>query len=105
MEANSSTLVFISHSSKDKDFVRTLAKDLRANAIDIWLDEEQIMVGESITERVADGLSRCTHLIIILSENFQSSRWCTTELRAILHREIKEHKNRILGPSKLASDL
>ena len=31
---------FISHSSKDKKFVRTLKEDLNENGIETWFDEE-----------------------------------------------------------------
>jgi len=71
-------------------------KDLRSSGINVWLDEEQILVGESVVEKIADGLSRCTHLILVLSPNFLTSPWCKTELRTILHREIKEKRNKIL---------
>jgi hypothetical protein len=32
--------VFISHSHKDKDFVWCLTRDLAAQGVNVWLDEE-----------------------------------------------------------------
>jgi hypothetical protein len=34
--------IFISHSSKDKEFVRQLKKDLEEFGHEIWLDEREI---------------------------------------------------------------
>jgi esterase/lipase superfamily enzyme len=44
-------LVFICHSSKDKVFVKKLAADLRKQEIDVWLDEWNMNVGDSIHKK------------------------------------------------------
>jgi len=44
--------VFISHSSKDKDFTAKLAENLRLCRIVVWYDEWKIAVGDSIVEKV-----------------------------------------------------
>ncbi|MCL2041490.1 MAG: toll/interleukin-1 receptor domain-containing protein [Bacteroidales bacterium] len=44
--------VFISHSSKDKEFVRKLAKDLQRNGIEVWLDEWTLKIGDSFAESI-----------------------------------------------------
>src|ERR1700732_561766 len=41
-------VAFISHSSKDKPFVRRLAGDLVASGVRVWIDEQRILVGDSI---------------------------------------------------------
>jgi TIR domain len=49
--------VFLSHSSKDKPFVRDLAAALEAGGeIKVWLDEREIDYGQNIVLRIADGL-------------------------------------------------
>jgi hypothetical protein len=48
---------FLSHTSLDKPFIRQLAADLTANGISVWLDEQRIRVGESIPEKIAQGLA------------------------------------------------
>ena len=42
--------IFICHSSNDKVFVRKLANELERHDIDIWLDEREIKVGDSLIE-------------------------------------------------------
>ena len=39
--------VFLSHSAKDKDVVRTLAERLKADNIRVWFDEWVMKPGES----------------------------------------------------------
>ena len=84
--------VFLSHSSKDKQAVRKLAEDLRAAGVDVWLDEEQIAAGESIAQKLQEGLKRSAYLAIWLTENATSSGWVETEWQTMLHKEIAEHR-------------
>ncbi|MBK9794444.1 MAG: toll/interleukin-1 receptor domain-containing protein [Sphingobacteriales bacterium] len=58
---------FISHSSKDKKFVRTLKEDLNENGIETWFDEDQLDLGDSLLEKLDTSLEESTHFIIILS--------------------------------------
>jgi hypothetical protein len=47
---------FLSHSSKDKPFVRNLAAALEAGGeIKVWLDEREIEYGQNIVLKIADG--------------------------------------------------
>lgn len=72
--------VFISHSSKDKRFVRKLKNDLEENGISTWIDEDEIDAGDSLLDKLEDGLEESTHFIIVLSQNSVKSQWVRHEL-------------------------
>ena len=91
-----SPLVFVSYSSEDQLFVDKLVNDLREHGVSVWLDHEQISVGDSVVDSLAIGLANCTHLVIVLSNNFLSSLWCKAELKTVLHRAIRNQKKSIL---------
>ena len=93
-------VAFLSHSSKDKPFIRQLAADLSANGVDVWLDEQRIHVGESIPEKVAQGLAESDYFLIGISENSVSSEWVKKELNGALVNEVQRRKVHIL-PLKL----
>ena len=57
LEHENERVAFLSHSSKDKAFVRKLAADLVANGVKVWIDEQRILVGDSIPEKIAHGLA------------------------------------------------
>ena len=48
--------IFLSHSSKDKEFVRKLADDLKTYGLSVWFDEWEIKVGDSITNKISQGI-------------------------------------------------
>jgi hypothetical protein len=71
--------VFLSHSSKDKPFVRDLADALEAaGEIKVWLDEREIDYGENIVLKIADGLD-VAFVLLILSPDSVDSKWVKEE--------------------------
>lgn len=89
-------VAFLSHSSADKPFIRQLAADLTANGIDVWLDEQRIRVGDSIPEKIAQGLAESDFFLIGLSENSTKSEWVKKELNNALVREVRKRKVHVL---------
>ncbi|HEY7405950.1 MAG TPA: toll/interleukin-1 receptor domain-containing protein [Candidatus Angelobacter sp.] len=89
-------VAFISHSSIDKKFVRQLAADLVANGVQVWLDEQRIRVGDSIPEKVAQGLAESDFFLVVVSENSSKSSWVQKELNGALVREIERREVTVL---------
>ena len=48
--------VFLSHSTKDKQFVQTLAAELQAEKIEPWLCEVDIEFGQNFVAKIQEGL-------------------------------------------------
>ena len=79
--------VFISHSSKDKKFVRTLKDCLIENSIDVWLDEDQLDLGDRLINKLETALNDSSHLVIILSPASVESDWVKYELTKALNNQ------------------
>lgn len=88
--------LFISHSSADKDFVRGLAVDLAARGHQPWLDEWEILAGESITEHVSAGIEDADFLILVLSKAAVQSRWVEQEWQAKHWTEVNDRNVRVI---------
>jgi hypothetical protein len=73
--------VFISHSSKDKPFVRKLKEDLNFNGIETWFDQDELNVGDNLFDNLMLGLGNASHFIIVLSNNIVGSKWVDMELK------------------------
>ena len=60
--------VFISHASEDKDsVVRPLAIALKNKGINVWYDEFELKIGDSLRRKIDQGLSRSKFGIVVLS--------------------------------------
>jgi hypothetical protein len=83
--------VFVCYSSADKRFVDHLALQLRSHGVEVWYDDWEIKVGDSIVEKVFDGLSKSDALIVVLSAESVKSRWVTEELNTAAIRRIDDN--------------
>jgi len=89
--------VFLSHSTKDKDFVRDFDTALQAFGIDTFLDERDIGIGEDIPQRLYQELSQASHIIYFISMSSIDSEWVQEELSIGKIRE-KEKKGVLILP-------
>lgn len=80
--------VFLSHNQADKSFVRQLANDLKSRGCDVWFDEWEIKVGDSIIEKIEKGIADNEYLVVALSKDSVKSRWVRVELNAALFRQL-----------------
>ena len=81
--------LFISHASEDKErFVRPLVAELEARGLRVWFDEAELQVGDSLIEKVDDGLRRSRFGVVILSRAFFAKNWPRAELDALATRQI-----------------
>jgi hypothetical protein len=88
--------VFLSHSSKNKDFVRKLDVDLQEAGHETWLDVTQIRVGECIVSKINDGLSAADYAAVVLSKDAVQSQWFEREWIAKYWREIEKNSVQVL---------
>jgi hypothetical protein len=84
--------LFISYSHADKEFVDSLARQLVANRVSVWLDKWEIHAGDSLLTKVQNAISGASALLVVLSKTSVKSDWCTKELNAGLMRELDEKR-------------
>jgi hypothetical protein len=88
--------IFLSHSHSDKPFVRKLAADLRAAGHSVWIDEAELNIGDSLIDKIREGLDDVDYVAAILSENSLKSEWVHKELEIASNRELKEKRGIVL---------
>ncbi|UCC99665.1 MAG: toll/interleukin-1 receptor domain-containing protein [Phycisphaerales bacterium] len=89
--------LFISHASEDKTaFVRPLSEHLRRERYQIWYDEFELKVGDSLTEKIDYGLSNSRAGIVVLSNHFFQKKWPRRELAGMSAKQV--HQNTKLIP-------
>lgn len=81
--------IFLSHTSADKSFVRELKTQLEMHGVkDVWLDEAEIQIGDSLTKKIEEGLTRTKYIGVVLSPRSIKSSWVERELQIAINREI-----------------
>jgi hypothetical protein len=84
--------VFISYSTKDSEFINQLSAVLIKNRIKIWLDKWEMQPGDSLIDKIQNGLTDSSFLLVVLSKYSVESEWCKKEMNSGLMREINERK-------------
>jgi hypothetical protein len=81
--------VFISHASEDKeDIVRSLADALVAEGLDVWYDDFELRIGDSLRQKIDRGLAKSRVGLVVLSPSFISKGWTNYELDGIVTRTV-----------------
>jgi TIR domain len=88
--------LFMSHSSIDKWFVNKVADDLKILGHDVWLDERDIKVGQSIPQAIQKGIHESDYVILFLSPNSVFSRWVKVEWVSKFMSEVESGNVKVL---------
>jgi len=72
--------VFISYSREDKEIARGLAAALIEAEMKVWIDEGELLIGDSLIERIASGIQEADFLVALVSPNSIGSNWCRKEI-------------------------
>lgn len=84
---------FISHASEDKDdIVRSLAGSLKENGFEVWYDEFELKIGDSLRKKIDVGLTNSRFGIVIILPSFVKKNWTEYELNGMVAREMNGHK-------------
>ena len=89
--ANVQRDVFICHAREDKDAVaRPLGEALTRLGLTVWLDEDELQIGDSLLRKIDEGLARSTFGAVILSPSFFVTSWARRELDGLATREVAD---------------
>lgn len=88
--------VFLSHNHLDKDFVRKLARDLENHGVRYWLDEAEIKIGDSLIQKIREGIDSIDYFAVILSPNSVKAPWVLNELDVAMNYQINGKRIKVL---------
>src|SRR4051794_27333719 len=81
--------VFVSHSSRDKQWVRRFTEDLKHVGLKAWFDDEQIHCGDSISGTIRNALENSRIVVVLVTEASAKSDWVMIETaQALLGTEL-----------------
>ncbi|WP_411277013.1 toll/interleukin-1 receptor domain-containing protein [Gaiella sp.] len=78
---------FIAYAWEDAELARALATELRDAHQTVWLSDDGLKLGDSLSSRIDRAITSSRHGIVILSPAFLHKAWPSRELAALGHRE------------------
>lgn len=89
--------IFICHAGEDKDeIVRPMAEAFSQAGISCWYDEAEIRWGDSIVQKVNEGLATSRYVVVVFSPAFVQKNWPQRELNAVLNQEASTGEVKVL---------
>lgn len=88
--------IFISHRKSDEREVERLAVEIRNAGHEVWLDEWNIDLGDSIIERMNEGLAGSAYVVLCYSSSGVMSPWMSREWMSALARQLDGYGVKIL---------
>lgn len=83
-DAKSSRL-FISYATENQDVARRLQFDLQRDGVEVFVDFDRIIPGESLPARINAGLGWCDTLVLLWSEHAAKSYYVAEEWETAFH--------------------
>lgn len=87
-DADKSPKVFLSYAFDDRELAIRIAEALQANGVDTWFADWCISAGDSIRQRIDEGLGNCTHFVVLLTPRSIAKPWVRQEMDAGLMRKL-----------------
>ncbi len=86
--------VFLSHSTRDKDFVEKLAVAMTASGFEPWVGEEDIEKGANFVAEISKGLKQADLTLLVWSPDAANSPWTEEEWTAVLKQQVEQSRIR-----------
>lgn len=87
-DASKRPRVFLCHGGEDKSLARQIATDLQTAGIETFFDEWEIRSGDSLRQKIDEGLVGCTHFIVLLTPTSIERPWVKVEMDAGFVRKV-----------------
>lgn len=89
--------VYLAHASEDHEtLARPLSEKLMAAGVDVWLDAWEIKTGDSLRQKMEEGLSDSSHFLVLLTPNSIGKAWVEREIDVGFVRAVSG-KSRFMG--------
>jgi len=98
--------VFLSYAFEDSALAERIARELQSQGIDTWWAGWSLKAGDSLRQKIDEGLENCTHFIVLLTSISVEKPWVKVEIDAAFVRKLELKARFIplrygLSPSKL----
>jgi hypothetical protein len=81
---------FLSYAFEDRELAERLARAVQANGIETWWAGWSIGAGDSLRQKIDEGLGNCTHFLVLLTPTSIIKPWVNQEMDAGLVRKLNQ---------------
>lgn len=87
--------IFVSYAHEDADLAHAFAKALEAHGARVWLDQGELLIGDSLIERISDAIAEFDFVAALVSEASVQSNWCRKEIALAISKQLQRGSRRV----------
>lgn len=72
--------MFLSYAHRNSQIVHELAEQLRHHGVRVWIDKEDILIGDRFIRNISEAISSHKFFVPVVSASYLKSNWCMKEL-------------------------
>lgn len=88
--------VFLSYSRSDAKLVERIARDLRNQGIDLWMDRQDLVAGKEWLPQIEDAISQADLMLVFISKTSLNSKWVQREYQAAFQSQARTGGTRLI---------
>ena len=101
-EALNAPSLFISYAHEDGKLAHALAAALRSRGCRVWIDVDDMRIGDDMVSRIGDAIDLVDFLLAIISGASVQSPWCKRELSIAVAEALRTNRVKVL-PIRIGS--
>jgi hypothetical protein len=88
--------LFVSYSHTDRELVQRVARALTTRKARVWFDGWEMKPGDTLRDRLSDGIANASYMLVILSQSSLGSNWVKYELNSGMIFEIEQDRVKVI---------
>jgi TIR domain len=87
--------IFVSYAHEDASLAQTLATALESQGARVWIDQGELLVGDSLIERISEAIAEFDFVAALVSHASVGSNWCRKEIALAMSKQLKREARRV----------
>ena len=87
--ADSRPSIFISYAHEDSELAHALAKAMEADGARVWLDQGELLIGDSLIDRISEAIAEFDFVAALVSTASVESNWCRKEISLAMSKQVQ----------------
>ncbi len=87
--------IFISYAHEDAGLAHAFATALEAEGARVWLDQGELLIGDSLIERISEAIAEFDFVAALVSRASVQSNWCRKEIALAMSKQLQRGARRV----------
>lgn len=88
--------VFLSYARPDARVVDRIARDLRIQGVDLWMDRQDLVAGQEWLPQIENAITKADFMLVFISKASLGSAWVSQEYQAAFQSQARAGGTRLI---------